>query len=206
MEVAVADHARSGGRPAVAQPAQAGREAVQLRPADAPVERGEIALVADHATVEAVAGRPALVVQRAQHRLRVEGVQARLGIGQRRAHPEHPVAEQRPADGALHHEKAGAEGRAVGAGGEHARDGIALRGQRVLDRALPERAQRVVGRVHHAQDQRARPRVGRSAQAEGEDAGVEATADRGGGGGVGEIGRVQLGAEVGEEGGGEVGG
>ncbi len=112
-----------------------------------------MAFVADHTPVEAAAGRPALVVQRAPQRLRVERVQARLGVGQRRAHPEHPVVEQRPAGGTLHHEEAGAQGSAIGAGGEHARDGIALRGQRVLDRALPERAERVVSRVHHAQDQ-----------------------------------------------------
>ena len=49
MEVPVTDHARPAGRPVVEQPAQAGPEPGEPGRPDASIERGEMALVADHA-------------------------------------------------------------------------------------------------------------------------------------------------------------
>ena len=202
MEIAVTDHARGplGGLPG-AEPAHSVRQAGQPGRLDAPVERGEMALEADRVPVEAPAGRPALVVQCAQQRLRIERVQPRVRLAE---HPPYSGAaggQERAPGRPLHHEERGAQGPAVGAGDEHARHRIPEPRERVLGGALPERAHRVVARVQHAQDERGRPPVGAAAQAKGVDRGVEAAADRGRRLGVGEIDRAQLAAEVSEEGG-----
>src|SRR5581483_9281734 len=103
-------------------------------------------------------------------------------------------------------QEAGAQARAIGAGPEHARRRVALLRDRVLDRALPQRAPWIAGRVQHAQDQRPAPRGGRVVEPERPDAGVVASGDRRRRRRVGEGARREVTTEVGEKGRGEVGG
>ena len=68
-----------------------------------------MALEADRVAVEAPAGRPALVVQRAQQRLGVERVQPRVRLGEHPPDPGPAGGQERAPGRPLHHEEPGAE-------------------------------------------------------------------------------------------------
>ncbi len=175
MEIAMADHERTGRRPVAPQPAQHRLQSIELCAGHAVLERPEIAFELDRG----VAARAGLLVERGEQRPRLQRVQAELRVDQDAGHA-HPLGiDQHPPREPLHQQKWRAERNGVGRRGQHLRRRIALAGHRILNGALTQdTGTRVAVRRHDPQHERAGEERRGVTQPDGVDRRVEAAAER----------------------------
>ncbi len=175
MEISVADDGPLRRRGAMRhEPSHGGAEPVEPARIDARRELGEIGVEAHEIPAE----RRTCPIESPQQDFGVERVEPRLHLHEDGAQVELSSFEERPAGQPLHDEECPAEPADICGGQVHAGRRVAQVDEGVLDSSLAERTRRIMLGPEQSQDERPGQR-GRSAlQPEGEDPGVEASADR----------------------------